>query len=55
MSSPATSEEQIFGSARQVLSKYCALFMLLMAFLMALVLAISPSLDLSQTRMTNSA
>ena len=39
----------------RLLSKYCAEFIELMAFLMALALAVSPSFDLSQTRITKSA
>ena len=39
----------------KLLSKYCAEFIELMAFLMAADFAFNPSFDLSQTRMTKSA
>ena len=39
----------------RLLSKYCAEFIELMAFLMAPDLALRPSRDLSQTRMANMA
>ena len=56
MSSPATSGRTRFLEVLgRLLSKYCAEFIELMAFLMAPVLAVSPSFDLSQTRITKSA